>query len=96
MEKSGHPGSVGGDDVRIFKSDDGAELREEDVRALLPNYIHAHNCNGTCRISATRILAALAPKPKLFSKPGVEIPCKVEVGPDGATTWTPLRGKVRA
>jgi hypothetical protein len=37
-----------------------------------------------------RVLSALAPKPKLFSKPGVEIPCKVEVGPDGATTWTPL------
>jgi hypothetical protein len=47
---------------RIFRAPDGAELREEDVRALLPNYIHAHNCNETCRISATRILAALAPK----------------------------------
>ena len=69
--------------MRIFRSDDGAELREEDVRDIL----------GFCELATDafdRIVAALAPKPKLFSKPGVEIPCKVEVGPDGATTWTPL------
>jgi hypothetical protein len=75
--------------VRIFRSDDGAEIREEDVRALTRAYEYGFG-KGAAFAAADRVLAALSPKPKLFSKPGVEIPCKVEVGPDGATTWTPL------
>jgi hypothetical protein len=75
--------------VRIFRSDDGAEIREEDVRALTRAYEYGFG-KGAAFAAADRVLAALAPKPKLFSKPGVEIPCKVEVDPDGATTWTPL------
>ena len=75
--------------MRIFRSDDGAEIREEDVRALTRAYEYGFG-KGAAFAAADRVLAALSPKPKLFSKPGVEIPCKVEVGPDGATTWTPL------
>ncbi len=75
--------------MRIFRSDDGAEIREEDVRALTRAYEYGFG-KGVAFEAADRVLAALSPKPKLFSKPGVEIPCKVEVDPDGATTWTPL------
>jgi hypothetical protein len=77
--------------MRVFKADDGAELREEDVRAVL-SYVpdSAHYGNTEPLEVVKRVSTALAPKPKLFSAPGVEVPCRVEVAENGTTTWTPL------
>ncbi len=47
--------------MRIFKSDDGAELREEDVRALTRAYEYGFG-KGAAFEAADRVLAALAPK----------------------------------
>jgi hypothetical protein len=45
--------------VRIFRSDDGAEIREDDLRALAE---FARGGPRTCEANSIRVLAALAPK----------------------------------
>jgi hypothetical protein len=51
--------------VRIFRSDDGAELREEDVERVISTYVHRSTEWGDYderHAAACRIIAALAPK----------------------------------